>query len=297
MTALLTQSAPGTMLGLAAQENRRAQRTSRPRPHRERAVKVVRLVLAALALAIGLTGFSMSSAQAFPWDDMKENMTATITNMCGPNDVPDQATYTNIDTMAGLNQAEPRDGYRSTIKPDFTQDQNGGQGGNGLDRLQKVYGDQGDVIAKPTYERYGFSTLQWHNYGYDCFSDTLMMGPLANMALMSMVHVPMMISMAFLNLGQDNVLDTGCSELMQPFIGAMYDIFQPWIYLLVPIGIGVTWLGSKGSLQATMKATGWGGVRPVCVSPHGVKHVQSRLLGDEHRHRSVRIGSVQNECH
>ncbi|MDN5806530.1 MAG: hypothetical protein L0I80_00460 [Brevibacterium sp.] len=260
MTALLTQSAPGTMLGLAAQENRRAQRTSRPRPHRERAVKVVRLVLAALALAIGLTGFSMSSAQAFPWDDMKENMTATITNMCGPNDVPDQATYTNIDTMAGLNQAEPRDGYRSTIKPDFTQDQNGGQGGNGLDRLQKVYGDQGDVIAKPTYERYGFSTLQWHNYGYDCFSDTLMMGPLANMALMSMVHVPMMISMAFLNLVMDNVLYTGFSELMQPFIGAMYDIFQPWIYLLVPIGIGVTWLGSKGSLQATMKATGWGGV-------------------------------------
>lgn len=258
MTALLTQRPPGTMLGLAAQENRRAQRTNRPRPHRERVAKLARLLLAAIALTIGLTGFSMSSAQAFPWDDMKENMTATITNMCGPNDVPDQATYTNIDTIAGLNQAEPRDGYRSTIKPDFTQDQNGGQGGNGLDRLEKVYGDQGDVIAKPTYERYGFSTLQWHNYGYDCFSDTLMMGPLANMALMSMVHVPMMISMAFLNLVMDNVLYTGFSELMQPFIGAMYDIFQPWIYLLVPIGIGVTWLGSKGSLQATMKATGWG---------------------------------------
>lgn len=257
MTALLARS-PGTMLGLAARANRRAQRTNCPRPRRERVAEVARLVLAAVALTIGLTGFSMSSAQAFPWDEMKENITATIVNMCGPNDVPNQASYTNIDTIAGLNQAESHEGYRSTIKPDFTQDQSGGQGGNGMERLQKVYGDKGDVIAKPTYERYGFSTLQWHQYGYDCFSPSLMMGPLANTALMSMVHVPMMISMAVLNIVMDDALYTGFSDLMQPFIGAMYEIFQPWIYLLVPLGIGVTWLGSKGSLQATMKSVGWG---------------------------------------
>lgn len=251
---------PGTMLGLAARDNRRAQKkATKPRSSvHARFRTVARGLLAALAIAIGLTGFSMSSAQAWPWDDMKDNITATIFNMCGPNDVPNQATYTNIDTIAGLNQAEPRDGYRSTIKPDFSKDGGGTEGGNGMERLQKVYGEKGDVIAKPTYERYGFSTLQWHQYGYDCFSPTLMMGPLANMALMSMVHVPMMISMAFLNFVMDNVLYTGFSVLMQPFIGAMYEIFQPWIYFLVPIGIGVTWLGSRGSLQATMKATGWG---------------------------------------
>lgn len=46
--------------------------------------------------------------------------------------------------------------------------------------------------------------------------------------------------------------------MMQPFIGAMYEIFNPWIYVIVPIGIGITWLTSKASIQATMKATGWG---------------------------------------
>ncbi|SMX66772.1 hypothetical protein BI49514_00317 [Brevibacterium iodinum ATCC 49514] len=193
---------------------------------------------------------------------MKDNIAATVQNICSPNDVPQPSTYTNIDTAAGLNKAEPREGYRSTIKPDFTQDEAGGQGGNGMERLQRVYGDQGDkddVIVKPTYERYGFSTLQWHSYGNEeCMTPALVISPLANMSLMSMVHVPMMISMAFLNFVMDNVLYTGFSALMQPFIGAMYEIFEPWIYVLVPIGIFITWLASRHSLQATLKAGGWG---------------------------------------
>lgn len=258
------------MLGLVARDNRRAQKkASKPRsPIRARAEKVARVLLAAVALTIGLAGFSMSSAQAFPWDDMKDNITATVKNLCGPNDVPPQATYTNIDTMAGLNK-DARDGYRSTIKPDFTKDEGGGQGGNGMERLQRVYGQKGDevagttgskdhVIAKPTYERYGFSALQWTNYGNDCMSPTTMMSPLANMALMTMVNVPMMISMAVLNFFMDDTLYTAFATLMQPFIGAMYDIFEPWIYFIVPIGVGITWLMSKGSLQATLKSVGWG---------------------------------------
>lgn len=250
---------PGTMLGLAARENRRAQKMAQPRsPIRARLRTIVRALLTTVALAVGLSGFSMASAQAWPWDDMQDNITATIVNICGPNNVPDHATYTNIDTMAGLNQSEPRDGYRSTIKPSFALDEGGTQGGNGMERLQRVYGDQGDVIAKPTYERYGFSSLQWHQYGYDCFSPTLMMGPLANMGLMAMVHVPMMISMAILNFVMDNGLYTAFATLMEPFIGAMYEIFSPWIFFIVPIGVGITWLASRGSLQATLKAAGWG---------------------------------------
>lgn len=256
MTAIFAPRTPATMLGLAARANRRDQRRTRPRS--QRVARIARLVLAVVALAIGLSGFSMSSAQAWPWDDMKDNITATIFNMCGPNDVPAQATYTNIDTMAGLNSEAPRDGYRSTIKPNFKKDESGGQGGNGMERLQRVYGDKGDVIAKPTYERYGFSALTWNNYGYDCFSPTLMMGPLADMGLISMVHVPMMIAMAFLNFVMNDALYTVFASMMQPFIGAMYEIFNPWIYVIVPIGVGITWLTSKGSLQATLKSTGWG---------------------------------------
>lgn len=248
------------MLGLAARDNRRTQKkASKQRsPIRTRTRAITRAFLATVALTIGLVGLSTSSAQAFPWDDMKDNITATVHNICKPNDVPQQSTYTNIDTMAGLNRAEPDDGYRSTIKPNFKEDQKGGQGGNGMERLQRVYGDNGDVIAKPTYERYGFSTLQWHSYGNECMSPTLVMSPLANMSLMSMVHVPMMISMAFINFVMDETLYTAFAGLMQPFIGAMYDIFQPWIYVLVPIGIFTTWVASRQSLQATLKAGGWG---------------------------------------
>lgn len=247
---------PGTMLGLAARANRRELRKS-PRPIRARLRTVARVLLATLALTIGLLGFSQSSAQAYPWDDMKANMTATITNMCGPNSVPDQATYTNIDTMAGLNE-DARDGYRATIKPNFKKDEKGGQGGNGMERLQRVYGDNDDVIAKPTYERYGFSTLNWNQYGYECNSPTLIMGPLADLGLVSMVHVPMMLSMAILNFVMDTDLYAGFGQMMQPFIGAMYQIFNPWIFFIVPLGVGITWVGSRFSAQATLKAAGWG---------------------------------------
>src|SRR5699024_12253089 len=46
--------------------------------------------------------------------------------------------------------------------------------------------------------------------------------------------------------------------LLQPFIGAMYDLFSPWIYILVPIGVLLTYVFSKGSLQATLKSLAWG---------------------------------------
>lgn len=256
----LVKTDPGTMLGLAAEENRRThvpnddQPTS---PKRSRPKQVARWLLTLFALVIGLSSFSLSSAQAWPWDDMKDNITATIVNMCGPNNLSQPTTYTNIDTLAGLN-TEASDGMRATIKPNFSYDEGGTQGGNGTERLNRVYADHLDVVAKPTYERYGFSALRWSQYGYDCFSPTLMMGPAANMALMALVHVPMIIAMAFLNFVMDNALYTAFATLMQPFIGAMYEIFNPWIYFLVPIGVAVAWLTSKGSATATLKAAGWG---------------------------------------
>ncbi|GAA3288196.1 hypothetical protein [Nesterenkonia halobia] len=250
-----TRHLPATMLELKARECRRARVRDNPRTAR----KAVRLVLATLALAIGLSGFSLSSAQAFPWDDMQESITATITNMCGPNDVPTPSTYTGVDTLAGLNAASGDSvAVRSTIMPVFSQDADGTAGGNGMDRLQDIYGPYGEVIAHPTYERYGFSALSWHQYGYDCFSPSLMMGPLADMGLTVLVHVPMMISMAILNLAMDNQIYDAFATMMQPFIGAMYQLFNPWIYMIVPVGVLIAWLASRGSIQATLKAAGWG---------------------------------------
>lgn len=250
---------PGTMLGLAARENQREQRASRPRSSvRMRFSKAVRLLLAVGALAIGLSGFSMSSAQAWPWDDWSDNIAASIANICSPNDVPEPTHHAStIDTLAGLNQ-ESRAGYRDTILPDFSQDEDGAAGGVGTERLQNVYEEHGPVIAEPTYERYGFAGLTWNQYGNECFTPGLMLSPVADMVLSIGVNVPMMIGMAFLNIVMDTTLYEAFATMMHPFISAMYRIFEPWIFFIVPIGIFVTWLASNGSLQATIKAAGWG---------------------------------------
>lgn len=253
----LAPTTPSTMLGIVAQEQWRAQKSKGGSPKGRGRVRLwLRRALAAVALTIGVSGFTMGTAQAWIFDDMKDNIASTIVNMCGPNDVATPVTYQNIDTLAGLNE-NPTPGIRSTVRPTFQDDANGSGGGNARERLQIMYGSNADIV-EPTYERYGFSPLRWNQYGYDCFSPTLLMGPASNMALFSMVHVPMMISMSVLNLAMDNTIYTGFAVMMQPFIGGMYALFSPWIFFIVPIGVGLTWVASKGSLQATTKAVAWG---------------------------------------
>lgn len=250
-------SAPQTMLGLAAQEHWRGQRSRRASNLQSPLRLWLHRVLAATAVAIGLSGFSMGTVQAGPFEDMADNVASTVVNMCGPNDVPAPTTHWGMDTEAGLNQ-DPRAGIRATVLPDWSQAGEGAGGGTAHERLQLVYGGDNASVIQPTYERYGFSSLRWNQYGYDCFSPTLMMGPASNMALFAMVHVPMMISMSVLNFAMDNTLYTSFAAMMQPFIGGMYELFSPWIFFIVPIGVGLTWLASKGSLQATTKAGVWG---------------------------------------
>ena len=251
----LRPSSPSTMLGIAAQEHAREREESAP-PKRPLLRVWLRRFMAALALTIGLSGFTMGTAQAWgPFDDMKDNIASTIVNICGPNDVPTPTTYEGPDNLAGLND-NPSDGARATVRPNW-KEASPGKGGTARAKLNEVYGDNADVIA-PTYERYGFAPLQWNQYGYSCYSPTLMMGPMADGALMVMVKMPMMLGMVVLNFAMDNSLYSAFATMMNPFISQMYNIFDPWIYLFVGVGVFVAWLASSGSLQATAKAGAWG---------------------------------------
>lgn len=265
-------AAPGAMLGYTALDARRAHlkavRAARGGAWRRslpRAGRMARWAATVLVIAAGLVGISAGSAQAFLWDDMKNDLSSTILNVCGPNDVPPLTTYRNIDTLLGLNSGPPSDpAMRATVVPSFDGyelDATKTKGNPAVSRLTSMYGRPDARAAKigdPQYERYGFGALQWSQYGNSCFSAALVMGPTANMALIGLVHIPMILAMATLNIAMDNVLYDGFALMMQPFIGAMYDIFNPWIYFFVPIGIFIVWIGSKGSLQATVKAGGWG---------------------------------------
>ncbi|MGP5608404.1 hypothetical protein [Arthrobacter rhombi] len=256
-------TAPRTLLGLNAADARVTQKQSSPSLRVKRVRKAFRSLVAVLAISIGILGFTGGAAQAFPspFADMKDNMAATVVNFCGPNDVPAPSTFKGIDTSLGLNAGEAGDGVRSTIRPDFAQDNTGAgiQGKNGgVERLTRVYRGAGDVIAKPTYERYGFSALTWNHYGGGCFSIDGALASSSSYALDFLVKVPMAASMAVLEFAMSNQIFDLFATMIQPFVGVMYAIFNPWIYFLIPIGVVLVWLGSKGSLQATLKAAGWG---------------------------------------
>lgn len=263
MTLALTTPAPRTRLGLAARDSRDKQKHQARPAGLKRAKRWVRWALTCVALVFGLVGFSAGSAQAFIWDDLEDSISSTMMNFCKPNDIPSQHTYQGMDSMVDLNN----DGdisHRGSIKPDFSKDNKGkGVAGKneGIDRLTRLYGGRDGThsqdMINPTYERYGFSSLEWTSYGYDCMSSTTLMHPLSNAALDLLVKAPTMGGMAILNLAMDNTIYTAFASMISPFIEAMYAIFNPWIYVVAPLGIILTWIMSKGSLTATVKAGVW----------------------------------------
>lgn len=260
----LARTTPGTMLGLAVRENRHALTMQRRAHKAPRARHLGRMLLTMIAAVIAVVGFVPGTAQAWgPFDDLANNAVATAMTICKPENVPLPQNQTGIDTLAGLNKHtydNEDDNVRKTVMPNFNaanSDDSGKKGGNSLVRLDRVYGENADTI-KPTYERYGFAALKWHSYGNDCASPATFLTPITNIALQVMVILPTFISMTVLNLAMNNLLYDGFSIMMQPFIGAMYDIFNPWIYFLIPIGAGIAWLTTGGNVMKTIKALAWG---------------------------------------
>lgn len=214
--------------------------------------KVARGFVVTLAILFATLGLGAGTAQAWPWSNMQEDITAFVTNFCGPEDVPPPQGHQGMDNLFGLNTGDSD--KRGTIMPNTA-----GLGKaplNGLDRISQAYDGQANVIS-PTYERYGMSTLQWDSFGAGCFAPGYWFTPIANVALHGFVVAPIMFAMATLQLALGNMLYTVFTGVISPFVSIFTLIFKGWALWLAPIGIVWAFIRSKGNLREVAKTGAW----------------------------------------
>lgn len=241
---------PHPRLAVVASEARKEARAQKREKSPLR--KVMRTLTVTLAILFATLGLGAGTAQAWPWSNMQEDITAFVTNFCGPMDVPVPSGHEGLDNLFGLNTGDSD--IRGTVRPDTSGLASSPL--NGLDRIQQAYGAQSDTI-KPTYERYGFSTLQWDSYGAGCFSQGYWFTGVANLFLNYFVLFPMMVAMAALQLALGNILYTVFAGVISPFVSIFTAIFKGWALLLAPIGIIWAFVRSGGNLRVVAKTGVW----------------------------------------
>lgn len=241
---------PYPSLGASAREARKAERAQKAASSRVR--RTFKRLLATTAILFAMLGFGGGTAHAWPWD-VAENVTAFITNFCGPNDVSVN-DFRGVDNASGLNHPdEPKRDTRATVFPKE------GASGTGLARINTAFGDE--RVTNPTYERYGFSTLRWTNYGSGCFTMGHWFTPVTSGFFQILVNMPMIMGMATMRLvfpdDGTHMLYQFWTSVFGFYAKAFTDIFTPFALLIAPIGVGWVWWKSKGSLQAVTKAMVW----------------------------------------
>lgn len=241
---------PHPRLAVVASEVREEARNHKRSQSKFR--KVARGLAVALAVVFATMALGAGTAQAWPWTKMEEDITAFVTNFCGPEDVPTPVNGRGIDNLYGLNNQDSD--IRGTVKPNTKG--LGKEPLNGLERVQSAYEKQADLI-KPTYERYGFSTLRWDAFGAGCFNPGYWFTPVADTALQSLVISPIMIAMATLNLALGDTLYTVFTGVISPYVSIFTAIFKGWALWLAPIGIIWAFIRSKGNLRVVAKTGAW----------------------------------------
>ena len=241
---------PRPRLAVVASEARKEARNQKRSQSKLR--KVARGFSVALAVIFATMALGSGTAQAWPWTDMQEDITAFVTNFCGPEDVPTPVNGRGIDNLFGLNNQDSD--IRGTVKPNTKG--LGKEPLNGLERVQSAYEKQADLI-KPTYERYGFSTLRWDAFGAGCFNPGYWFTPIADTALQSLVISPIMLGMTTLNVALGNILYTVFTGVISPFVSIFTAIFKGWALWLAPIGIIWAFIRSKGNLRVVAKTGAW----------------------------------------
>lgn len=241
---------PHPRLATVASEARKEARAQKREKNPLR--RVARGLTVVLAILFATIGLGAGTAQAWPWSDMQEDITAFVTNFCEPENVPMPSGHQGRDTMLGLNTGDSD--IRGTVRPDTKG--LAAEPLNGLERIQAAYGKQADTI-QPTYERYGFSTLQWDSYGAGCFSQGYWFTGIANFVLTCLVMFPMMIAMATLQMALGTILYTVFAGVISPFVSIFTAIFEGWALWLAPFGIIWAFLRSKGNLRVVAKTGAW----------------------------------------
>ena len=245
---------PTTSLGRHVQETQRAARKQRTRGWR-RIARGVAILIFAIFGVVGLSGGTAQAIDIPGLDNPANDVIGTVKHFCGPEDVPDPSSHAGFDSVLGLNV--DKSDKRATVMPSNIEDVDDDEG-NGIERLRKAYSDADtNLITSPTYERYGFSTLQWTNYGAGCFSGSYWISYITNAAFNIFVAFPMILGMGFLSFAMDNVFYDAFAVILSPFVAVFTAIFEPWIYFIAPLGVFLMWLKSKGSVQQTLKAVVW----------------------------------------
>jgi hypothetical protein len=216
--------------------------------------------MATLAVTAALVSVFGSAAQAnMPWDDA-ENTITNIMNVCRPNDSPG----------LGTNDAANRD-ISATVVPQYVHPE---AGGKGLDRLSKGLATAhiGTNTSTPQnglslvagvkdqgFNRYGYGSLQWDNFGSTCFTGPgqLLNGP-SNALLTIAVNGPAVLLTALINFALYNQYYAIFFGMVNPFMELFAQVLSPWVTMIVLIGGTITiLLRSKGSLTRILQLSCW----------------------------------------
>jgi hypothetical protein len=216
--------------------------------------------MATLAVTAALVSVFGSAAQAnMPWDDA-ENTITNIMNVCRPNDSPG----------LGTNDAANKN-ISATVVPQFV-DPSGA--GNGLNRLRQGLenahiGDNTSArqngvglvagVKDQGFNRYGYGSLQWDNFGSTCFTGPgqLLNGP-SNALLTIAVNGPAVLLTALINFALYNVFYKVFFDMVNPFMELFAQVLSPWVTMIVLVGGTITILiRSKGSLTRILQLGCW----------------------------------------
>lgn len=229
------------------------------RPSRGRRARLILRAIAATALAgYALLGLGGGTAQAWPWDDAAADVTAFITNLCGPEDVAVPVTHDGWDGYLGLNSGESV--TRGTVIPVVPAGKAADPAG-AMERIEAAYKATGDLnhanVANPSYARYGFSTLRWDSYGGGCMDATRYATPMANGVYQMLVIVPTAATMWAARMSLDPWIANVFSLVVQPVVGVFTSLFVPWIYIIAGFGALWAFVKHRGSWTKMIAQSAW----------------------------------------
>mgnify|MGYP001415300743 CR=1 FL=1 len=228
------------------------------RPRGRRARRAIRALAATLLATMALLGLGGGTAQAWPWDGAVADVTAFVSNVCGPEDVAVPVTHDGWDGNLGLNSAESV--TRGTVIPVVPAGTATDPAG-AMDRIDSAYKATGDLshanVANPSYARYGFSTLRWDSYGGGCMDATRYATPMANGTYQMLVIVPTAATMWASKMALDPWIAKVFSLIVQPVVGVFTSLFVPWIYIIAGFGALFAFVKHRGSWTKMIAQGAW----------------------------------------
>lgn len=253
--ALSTQPALAGVALKAATERKRARNAaSKPRLWARRSAVVA-------ALSFGLMTLFGSAAQAnMIWDDTANAM-SNVMNICRPVDSPPASVNAPLLGSAKAPNSE-------TILPQFNSPD---VGGDGLKRMEQALREarvESGGTSQPLnlvagvkdqgFNRYGYGSLQWDNYGSPCFTAGSVLNGPVNAMLSIAVNGPAQLLSALMNFALSNVFYDLFYGMVGGFMALFATVLSPWVLMIVLTGGIITiMIRSKGSLSRILQLGCW----------------------------------------